>query len=91
MRKSAHVVDSGCKWRALPNDFPPWRTCYGFMARWAAAESSDSSVTSSASGATRIWAAGARRGRHRHRLPVGQGSRDRSARTREAMTARKDQ
>jgi transposase len=23
--------------RALPKDFPPWRTCYGFMARWAAA------------------------------------------------------
>ena len=32
-----YVVDTGCKWRALPNDFPPWRTCYGFMARWAAA------------------------------------------------------
>jgi transposase len=31
-----YVVDTGCKWRALPNDFPPWRTCYGFMARWAA-------------------------------------------------------
>ncbi|MDT0347523.1 IS5 family transposase [Streptomyces litchfieldiae] len=32
-----YVVDSGCKWRALPRDFPPWRTVYGFMARWAAA------------------------------------------------------
>ncbi|MXG30356.1 IS5 family transposase [Streptomyces sp. YIM 132580] len=32
-----YVVDTGCKWRALPRDFPPWRTCYGFMARWAAA------------------------------------------------------
>lgn len=32
-----YVVDTGCKWRALPKDFPPWRTCYGFMARWAAA------------------------------------------------------
>jgi transposase len=21
---------------ALPKDFPPWRNCYGFMARWAA-------------------------------------------------------
>jgi transposase len=31
-----YVVDTGCKWRALPKDFPPWRTCYGFMARWAA-------------------------------------------------------
>jgi transposase len=32
-----YVVDTGCKWRALPKDFPPWRACYGFMARWAAA------------------------------------------------------
>ncbi|MFG2632208.1 IS5 family transposase, partial [Streptomyces sp. NPDC048473] len=32
-----YVVDTGCKWRALPRDFPPWRTCHGFMARWAAA------------------------------------------------------
>lgn len=31
-----YVVDTGCKWRALPKGFPPWRTCYGFMARWAA-------------------------------------------------------
>jgi transposase len=29
--------DSGCKWRSLPDDFPPWRTVWGFMARWAAA------------------------------------------------------
>lgn len=31
-----YVVGTGCKWRALPMDVPPWRTCYGFMARWAA-------------------------------------------------------
>lgn len=28
-----YVVDTGCKWRALPADFPPWRTVWGFMAR----------------------------------------------------------
>jgi transposase len=32
-----YVVDTGCKWRALPADFPPWRTVWGFMARWAKA------------------------------------------------------
>ncbi|MEU0382759.1 IS5 family transposase [Streptomyces cyaneofuscatus] len=32
-----YVVDTGCKWRALPADYPPWRTVWGFMARWAAA------------------------------------------------------
>jgi len=29
-------VDNGCKWRALPADYAPWRTVYGFHARWAA-------------------------------------------------------
>jgi transposase len=32
-----YLVDNGCKWRAIPADFPPWRTVYGFFARWAAA------------------------------------------------------
>lgn len=32
-----YLVDSGCKYRALPRDFPPWRTVYGFLAKWAAA------------------------------------------------------
>ncbi|MFC9608730.1 IS5 family transposase [Streptomyces niveus] len=32
-----YVVDTGGKWRALPADYPPWRTVWGFMARWAAA------------------------------------------------------
>jgi len=31
-----YVADNGCKWRALPADFPPWRTVYGLFARWAA-------------------------------------------------------
>lgn len=29
-----YLVDNGCKWRALPTDFPPWRTVYGFFTRW---------------------------------------------------------
>jgi transposase len=31
-----HLVDNGCKWRALPADFLPWRTVYGFFRRWTA-------------------------------------------------------
>jgi transposase len=27
-------VDNGVKWRALPVDYPPWRTVYGYLARW---------------------------------------------------------
>ena len=29
-----YLVDNGCKWRALPRDFPPWQTVYGFFTRW---------------------------------------------------------
>jgi putative transposase len=31
-----YVVDNGIKWRAVPADFPPWRTIYSFYARWSA-------------------------------------------------------
>ena len=31
-----YLVHNGCVWRALPADFPPWRTVYGWFARWAA-------------------------------------------------------
>jgi transposase len=29
-----YLVDNGIKWRAMPTDFPPWRTVYGFLSRW---------------------------------------------------------
>jgi len=29
-----YVADNGCKWRALPADFPPWQTVHGMLARW---------------------------------------------------------
>jgi len=29
-----YVNDSGCKWRALPRDFPPWKTVHAMLARW---------------------------------------------------------
>jgi transposase len=31
-----YLVDNGIKWRALPADFPPWRTIWGLLARWCA-------------------------------------------------------
>jgi transposase len=31
-----YVTDNGIKWRALPADFPPWKTVYGMHARWKA-------------------------------------------------------
>ncbi len=29
-----YVVHEGCRWRALPHDFPPWQTVYWYFARW---------------------------------------------------------
>ena len=31
-----YVTHNGCVWRALPADFPPWRTVYGLFQRWNA-------------------------------------------------------
>jgi putative transposase len=31
-----YLVDNGCKWRALPGDFPPWQTVHAMLARWKA-------------------------------------------------------
>ena len=28
---------SGCAWRLLPHDFPPWETVYGYFNRWCKA------------------------------------------------------
>ena len=28
-----YLVDSGCKWRQLPNDFPPYSTVHSFYRR----------------------------------------------------------
>ncbi len=33
-----YIVDNGAKWRALPADFPPWETVYGFFWRWNRAD-----------------------------------------------------
>jgi transposase len=32
-----YVIHNGCVWRAVPADFPPWRTVYGRYQRWHAA------------------------------------------------------
>ena len=30
-----YVVRSGCAWRLLPSDFPPWQTVYGYFRTWS--------------------------------------------------------
>jgi putative transposase len=29
-----YVLKSGCTWRLLPRDFPPWETAYWWFRRW---------------------------------------------------------
>ena len=31
-----YVVRSGCAWRMLPHEFPHWRLCHDYFARWQA-------------------------------------------------------
>src|SRR6516162_8633271 len=29
-----YLVRTGCQWRMLPHEFPPWRTCYNYYRTW---------------------------------------------------------
>jgi putative transposase len=29
-----YIARSGCAWRLLPNDFPPWKTVHHYFRRW---------------------------------------------------------
>jgi len=29
-----YLLDNGCKWRALPHDFPRWQVVYAYHRRW---------------------------------------------------------
>ena len=29
-----YVLKSGCPWRLLPRDFPPWKTVYHWFRKW---------------------------------------------------------
>ena len=30
-----YVNHTGCQWREVPHDFPPWQTVYGYFSRWS--------------------------------------------------------
>jgi putative transposase len=32
-----HVLRTGCQWRHLPPQFPPWQTTYAYLRAWMAA------------------------------------------------------
>jgi transposase len=29
-----YVMETGCRWRELPAEFPPWQTVYAQLCRW---------------------------------------------------------
>lgn len=29
-----YVLDTGCKWRSLPHDYPEWKTVYYYLRAW---------------------------------------------------------
>jgi transposase len=29
-----YLLKSGCQWRSLPNDFPPWQSVYAYFRIW---------------------------------------------------------
>ncbi len=33
-REIFYILKSGCPWRLLPRDFPPWETVYWWFRRW---------------------------------------------------------
>jgi transposase len=30
-----YLLRTGCQWRALPKDFPKWRTVHSYFAQWS--------------------------------------------------------
>jgi transposase len=30
-----YLLRTGCQWRALPGDFPKWRTVHSYFAKWS--------------------------------------------------------
>ena len=36
-----YVVRTGCSWRQLPHDFPPWQTVFWYFKQWRADGTTD--------------------------------------------------
>jgi transposase len=73
------VVDNGIKWRALLADFPPWSTVYNYFAAWEAAGVTQQVLDELRDRARLHEGPYGRAHRGDHRLPVGEGRRDRGA------------
>ena len=39
-----YVLKTGCQWRALPNDFPKWRSVHAYFQIWSEQKEANSSI-----------------------------------------------
>ncbi|WP_157411634.1 transposase [Actinoplanes rectilineatus] len=75
-----YVVDNGCKWRALPSDFPPWKTVYAVLRPLGQERRTRPRPRSAAPSDPRRRRPVPPPGHRHHGLPERQGRRDRQPR-----------
>ena len=78
MREIVHgifyILRSGCAWRMLPHDLPPWQTVYGYFRDWRQAGVWEQ-MNAARSGALGSWPRGRAQRRH-HGQPERQNHRN---------------
>ena len=72
-----YVDRTGCAWRYLPSDYPPWPTVYGYFAAWRD-DGTLARLHDALRAQVRAAAGGPRADRGRDRFPVGPRRRHRA-------------
>ena len=86
-----YVVRTGCSWRQLPADFPPWQTVYWYFNQWEQARVDREDPARGARPAARAGRPQPRTHRRAHRLPERQGRRHRRPRVPRLRRREEDQ
>ncbi|MAZ40179.1 MAG: hypothetical protein CMF49_08660 [Legionellales bacterium] len=40
----SYLLKTGCQWRALPNDFPKWRSVHAYFQIWSEMKNDEPSI-----------------------------------------------
>ena len=75
-----YVVRTGCSWRQLPADFPPWQTVYWYFSRWEEQKATEAMLAALREQLRVQQGRNPQPSRRDHRLASGQGRRHRRAR-----------